>query len=262
VQSVDRLLTGVRLDAGRQLRDPDGALVVLRLAGLTRDDVAPRRPGEPSTGEVRMLVFDDLLAGPPTDSGTSGFPALVAEMLGARYAGLDFRVSRRSTPDPDCQGIERFLYLQRALGSGQANIVVLACQPQSVVNGVPLDDFERTLSASLDYVLGRTRAEAVVVTPPPIPGMPGAARPYARVAKQVGLRKGVPVVDIYSRLLLTDGWEDMFRPSPGRYASYNLYPVERGQGMIAEEVYAAIVELCHDGLSAVHRKAALMGNGG
>ena len=44
------------------------------------------------------------------------------------------------------------------------------------------------LTACVDQVHARSRAEVIIVTPPPMPGRPDASRPYARAAKQVGLR--------------------------------------------------------------------------
>ena len=83
------------------------------------------------------------------------------------------------------------------------------------------------------------------------------SRRYAQAAKRVGLQAGVPVVDLYSRFLLTEGWEELFRPEGDRHPSYLLYPNRIGQELIGREIYAAVMENYHRELSAGNRKAAL-----
>jgi hypothetical protein len=149
------------------------------------------------------------------------------------------------------------MHVLDTLGPSRPTLVLLVCQPATVVNGAPLDDFRRCLTASIDQIQARSRAEVVLVTPPPLPGRPDASRPYARAAKQAGLQKGVPVVDLYSRFVLTEDWEDLFRSDAGRGPAYLLYPNTQGQALIARELYDTIVAGFHDDLSTAARQESI-----
>lgn len=259
VLRTDGPLTGLHLDRAQNLRDQENSLVVLRLAAAHRSEATPRRICEPKTGAVTIVAFDEMLGGPPGRSGQTNYGEALRGLLAARYPELAFTF-RRSGPEggAECSPLERFLHLSRSMGRSRINVALLVCQPQSVINGVPVGEFEKCLSASVDQVLKCSRAEVIVLTPPPVPGSPEAARPYARAAKRVGLRKGVPVVDLYSRFLLMEDWEGLFQPGTGRYPSFRLYPNERGQERIAREVYAAFIENFHRDVSAGMRKVMLM----
>lgn len=259
VLRTDGPLAGLHLDNAQNLRDQSGCLVVLRLAETVERKAPPRRLCETNTGTVSILAFDQMLGGPPGQFGHGEYGSVLAALLSARYPELSF-TWQRATGEGEAEALpmQAFLHVYQAMGRARANLVLLVCQPQSVINGVPLDEFEKCLSASLDQVLARSRAEVVVVTPPPAPGNPEAARPYAYAAKRVGLRKGVAVVDLYSRFVLTDGWENLFRPLPGREPSFLLYPNEQGQGEVAQEICATLVEEFHDDLSAAARKVSLL----
>jgi hypothetical protein len=258
VLGTNGVLSGLHLDRAQALRTRDGALAAVRLMRSGQLPEAPRQIAAPRPGTVRLLVFDDMLAGPPGGSAEEGFPEALAAMLKARYPALDFALSRSAVetgqePSP----LERFLHLLDVLGSARPTLVLLVCQPASVVNGAPLEDFRRCLTASVDQIQARTRAEVVVVTPPPTPGNPGASRPYARAAKQVGLQKDVPVVDLYSRFILTDGWEDLFRRDGAQAPAFLLYPNSRGQVLVARELYDTIVAGFHDELSGAARQESI-----
>jgi hypothetical protein len=258
VLGTNGVLSGLHLDAAQALRMRDGALAALRLARSGGPLEAPRRIAEMRPGTVRLLVFDDMLAGPPGTSGGEGFAEALAAMLKARYPALDFRLTRSAVetgqePSP----LDRFLHLLDAMGPARPTLVLLVCQPATVVNAAPLEDFRRCLTACIDQVQARSRAQVVVVTPPPMPGRPDAARPYARAAKQVGIQKDVPVVDLYSRFVLTSGWEDLFRSEGADAPAFLLYPNPRGQMLIARELYDTIVARFHDDLSTAARQESI-----
>jgi len=257
ILGTDTDVPGLHFDASENLRDADGSLVVLRVADLRREGAPERVPYDPATGVVNVLVLDQMLGGPAGQSPETNFVGYLARLLEARYPGLDFQC-RRSAPPPEADALPAagFLHLQRLLATSRPNLVLLVLPPESVVNGVPLKEFRDYLTASLDQILARTRAEAVVVTPPPVPLAPDSSAAYARAAKEVGLRKGLPVVDLYSRFLLMENWIGLFQSLEGRYPSYSLYPNERGQEEVAEAVYAAVVEHLDGVLSAGSRRFA------
>jgi hypothetical protein len=258
VLGTNGVLTGLHLDRARNLRTRDGALAALRLVRSGRGPAAERRIAELRPGAVRLLIYDDMLAGPPGATEEGGFGRALAGMLEARYPALRFGLTRSFTgtgqePAP----LDRFLHVLETLGQARPTLVLLVCQPATVVNGAAVDDFTRCLTASIDQVHARSRAEVVVVTPPPMPGRPEASRPYARAAKQVGLRKGVPVVDLYSRFVLTSDWEGLFRREGSSDPAFLLYPNSRGQMLIAQEIYHTLVARLHDGLATAAREESI-----
>lgn len=259
VLATDGPLTGLHLDKSQNLRDEEGALVVLRLADTMRRTAPLRRLCETKSGTVSMLVFDEMLGGPPGQFGPGEYTNLLAAFLSARYPEIAFKCERLAGGDEaEPLPMQSFVHVYHAMARARPNLVLLVCQPQSVINGVPMEDFEKYLEASLDQILARSRAEAILVAPPPVPGSPEMARPYAAAVKRVGLRKGIPVVDLYSRFLLLSGWESLFGQNVGREPSFLLYPNEQGQEMIAEEIGATVLENFHEELSAAVREVSLM----
>jgi hypothetical protein len=67
----------------------------------------------------------------------------------------------------------------------------------------------------------------------------------------------VPVVDLYSRFVLTSGWEDLFRSEGADAPAFLLYPNPRGQMLIARELYDTIVARFHDDLSTAARQESI-----
>jgi len=250
-------LKEVRLDHSQNLRDATGALVRLVPAGLTRGGAPARRLTGPD-GKVRVLVLDELLAGPPGGPTATGYVGELAALLRRRYPALKFEFLRSSAQEgAGSFPVLKLLHVAEAVARYRPHLVVLVWPPQSVVDGLPVGQFERYLGAALDQVLASSRAEVVVVTSPPLPGHPELAFEYARAAKKVGLRVGVPVVDLYSRFLLTENWLSLFRTGRGAHESYLLYPSAQGQAEVAREIYATLVEAFHEDLSIVARSTAM-----
>jgi len=258
VLGTDGPLTGLHLDKSQNLRDQEGALVVLRLAEMTGRTAPPRRLCDTKTGTVSALVFDEMLGGPPGQFGPAEYTNLLTTFLSARYPELTFKCEHLAEGgEAEPLPMQSFVHIYHTMARAKPNLVLLVCQPQSVINGVPLEDFEKYLEASLDQILARSRAETILVTPPPVPGSPEMARPYAAAAKRVGLRKGVPVVDLYSRFLLLNDWESLFSQEMGQEPSFLLYPNGQGQELIADEIGATVLANLHDELSAAVREVSL-----
>jgi hypothetical protein len=256
VLDSDGVLRDLHVDGARNLRRGDGALVVLRSGDAARRTASHRCVCEPGRATVNVLVFDEALGG-PRGSREHSYLDFLVEALEQRYHGLKFAVRRAEpTGDEGWSPMSVFLHVAAVLGRESPNLVILVCQPETVINGVPVKEFEQAIGAALDQILVRSRAEAILVGPPPLPGRPEASRPYASAAKRMGLRKGVAVVDLYSRLLLMPDWERFFQPPGGAGRTFLLNPNERGQELIGTEILSAVVEGCHEALSAGVRQAS------
>jgi len=254
---TDRPLGALRLGPGQQLQDEEGRLVVLVLADVKADSVEHRRLCEPQSGKVTVAVCDDALAGPPNTEERGSYITLLRHLLNRTYEGLNFQTIRCSATDAKPYlPLSRFVETYRKLIRLKPNLVLLACQPQAPVNGVPLEAFEDCLVATVDQILSQSRAAVVLITPPPLPGLEHMARPYSQAVKRVGLRKGVPVADIYSRFLLREDWQALFEAPAGQRSTLLLTPNREGQQRIAVEIYASIVERLHPEFWAAARKAA------
>lgn len=259
VLSTDGPLGELSQDQSHNLRDREGRLVVLKLADLILEEAAPRRLWDSRTGVVRVVVFDEQLAGPGADSQQASYVNVLSRALNATYGGLRFGVERA----PIHLGEEfpltgRFIETCRYAVRVKPNVVILVCQPESVVNSAPLDIFETYMVAATDQVLSQTSAHVVIVTPPPLPGHPELSRDYARVAKKTGLRKGLAVADVYSRFMLTPNWRDLFKAPGSERRSYFLYPNADGQTLVAHEILMAIENKLGSDLAAGARQMALM----
>jgi hypothetical protein len=212
---------------------------------------------QPRGGLVRVMVLDAGLAGPAGRLGQGSYVALLGRALRRSYPQLDFRVGRPAIQaGPEALPVERFIQVHRHLRETEANMVTLTVEPEAVVNAVPLASFETYLVATVDQVLSQTRAEPVLVTPPPLVGRPELSRAYARLVKKTGLRKGVLVVDLYSRFRLTENWQELFQSDLRQQPSYTLCPNAEGQRLISREILASIVARFNDELSLAARRAA------
>jgi hypothetical protein len=253
-------LPGLTQDRSHNLRDAEGRLVVLKLADLSLSDVSPRRLVGRSKDVLNVLVLDEGLGG--AGSGNSGsYYRILERRMERTYQPLDVSVQRPKIElGEEFPPIQRFLEIQRHVGRSAPNLVILACQPESVVNTVPPKAFETYLVAAVDQILSQTPAHVLLITPPPLPGRPELARDYARVTKKTGLRKGLVVADLYSRFMLTGEWKSLFKAEGSSQPAYRLYPNRKGQRLVSREVFAALVGRLHRQLSAVARRQALQRN--
>lgn len=256
---TDRPLGELHLGPSQQLRDEEDRLVVLVLADVHGRDVPPRKLCQPSTGEVDVLVFDEGLAGPRGREGGENYLTILKELLERTYSGLKFKLRRRTVGKSGQElPIRDFVEIYREVVDSRPNLVLLVCQPEAVINGIPLDAFKDALVASLDQILTQSKAAVVLLTPPPLPQRAGLARSYSAAVKTTGLSKGIPVVDLYSRFRLTRQWRSLFQLGGGKHRSFLLHPNVRGQRHVAREVYESIVDRLHSDLSAAVRRTAYM----
>jgi len=262
VLRTDRPLGQLSQDSAHNLRDEEGRLVVLRIADLRLEQVPPRVLSDARNRECRVLVLDESLGGRQEQWPRQSYVAMLAAELSRRYAPLRFTLERpQRGPGEGFPPVGRFLASSRAAIAVQPQLVVLACEPEAVLSGVPLRAFEAYLVATVDQVLSQTTSHVIIIAPPPLPGRPELARRYARIAKRVGLRKGVPVADLYSRFLLTPHWQGLFRWGGAGGAAFTLSPNRSGQELISSEVLAALLASVGGKLAVAAREAAYAGPG-
>jgi len=255
---TDASLDGMKLDAARCLRDADGNRVRLVLTDQTLDR-APKRRLDSGKGVVRVLVLDEMLAGPPGKPRNATWIGALDKMLAKQYGpSLKFDV-RRSCAPQKCSTLPiiKLLGLSQAVSQTRPDIVVLVWPQQAVVDGLPVATFSKFVRACVDNVLARTRAHMIIVTPPPLPAHPRESAIYARAAKTIGLATKVPVADLYSRFRLTDDWPRFFLSAQSRHSASLLYPNPEGQQQVAHEVFVTLIETLGDDLAALARKASI-----
>jgi hypothetical protein len=224
---------------------------------MSRKEADPRKLAT-ADGTVRVLVLDELLAGPPGAAPAAGYVGMVQELLAERYSGLQFKMVRSSGPaDLGSDPLSKLMHTVETVGKVDPHIVLVVWPLQALVDGLPVEQYEAYLAATTDHLLARTEAEVFLVCLPPLLGREDASRRYATATKRTALRKGVKAVDLYSRFLLQEDWKSLFRSDLRRYPSYTLYPGRGGQVEIAREVYANILEFVHDELAAAERAVQL-----
>ena len=102
--------------------------------------------------------------------------------------------------------------------------------------------------ALVEFLEGSCGAQVLLLTPPPTIANPALAKGYAIAVKRVGLRKRVPVADIYSAFMRAgearssdgarqdspiNGWEVFYRDTESDAPIYHLSPTTLGQRIIA-----------------------------
>lgn len=253
VLRTDLPLGRLWLDVNQRLRQGDDHYAVLRLADVrVGRGTAPRKLS--ADGVVNVLVVDNGLADAAGDAETAPSYLALLEGLFARESRSggrrrpEFKFERVS---PDQHGgyppIERLCQVVTLLPAKSPNLVLITTSPEDVVNNIPLRDFSISLTALIDQVLTQTTALPIVLTPPPLPRTAAVARTYAREVKMVGLRKGIPVVDLYSGFAVQPDWLDLFSARSGSSVSYSLRPGRAGQELIARMVFEQMMRTVSSG---------------
>lgn len=105
---------------------------------------------------------------------------------------------------------------------------------------VPPAEYKQNLLTSVDIFLAHGVNQILLLTPPPAASPPridrrlDATAEYAELVKQVGLEKGLPVVDIFSAIQEVPEWKTAAMLKDGLH----LNPV--GQHLVFDLVRAAI----------------------
>ncbi|MFW6456998.1 MAG: PKD domain-containing protein, partial [Planctomycetota bacterium] len=251
VMSTDGPLGALQVDQSGTLRDAKNRLVLLRLSCTKSRETPPQEIYHPRTGLVRLLVIDDQLAGPADPDNQNDYIAKLIEQLNSEYPALEFVAVRPTMNLPDeSSTISHFLETRRKTLESNANIVIITSQPETVLNNVPKDAFQSYLIATLDQIGSQTSAARMLVTPPPLPGLPELSSEYASIVKQVGIKMGITVGDVYSRLRLTPNWKKLFRQDASQHPSYQIHLNNNGQELVAREIFNSLIRKFGDRFSA------------
>lgn len=253
VMGTDRPLADLHLDSAGNIRDSRDRMVLLRLADVKPDNDGQRELGG-ATDTIQILILEDRMTRRRGNQSRE-YPELLRRRLSDLYPELSFDLSFGGCGDAESNSLtERFLNVCRILEKTEPDIVIWAARPESVLNTVPPASYEAYLVATMDQIISATRAHILLTTPPPLPRNPKRSLPYSTIVKQTGLRKAAMVSDIYSRMLLIDGWKEMFKPYGSKRPAYNLHPGPDGEAVIAREISNTIIDHLHEQLSRANRQ--------
>jgi lysophospholipase L1-like esterase len=108
---------------------------------------------------------------------------------------------------------------------------------------LPERKYEMYLWAMVDRIRSMTDAQIVLITPPPLVMLPELSRRYAYATKRLATRLKIPVADAFSAFTsLPTPWEDLYRDADQRDEVYYVWPTEKGQMLLAERLYDAVME--------------------
>ncbi len=248
VLSTHGPLDNMQIDRSGNLRDAANRLVLLRLAGVSSTNAPDRQLCHPDSGTIRVLSLNQSLVGRGHDD--EHFVRSLTELFKKRYPSLTIVPSRpRTSLRPESTIISRFLETRRKILDADPNIVILATRPETVLNNVPQNAFRAYLIATLDQIQTQTSAGIVMVTPAPLPARPALSSKYAAIMKRVGLKTGVTVTDLYSRLRLTPDWKKFFRQPGSQHPSHNIHLNENGQKLLARKIFNSLIHQYGDELA-------------
>ncbi len=227
------------------LVDEAGRLVVLR---LSREVQAPPAAGAAKLlragKEVKICVIDDSMAPSGGAESPATYYALLARQLERRYSGAKVTVRRIGGEFVSHHDPLRALGQLPALAVREKpDVVIVAASMRDLTNGVPADQFEVCLYALADRLRGATRADVILVTPPPLIINPDLSKQYAERTMRAGLRRGLKVADVYSSFarLGEEGWRKLFQDPQEPDVLY-LYPNAEGQRRIADVLLRVALE--------------------
>ncbi|MEW6355838.1 MAG: GDSL-type esterase/lipase family protein [Planctomycetota bacterium] len=226
------------------LVDDEGNLVVLRTVESVAQgarELLRRKLHE--KGPLKIVVFDDSLG--PTTPGKNSYRDLLKEMI-SQNGGRPVEMKLAG----QTQGASEFpLYVRLCdfpvdVAAEEPDIIIIVCSIGDVLNYVPIEMYQRYLSALVDQALARPKAALLLVCPPPLVMKPDLSRDYAYATLQMGQLKRLPVVDLYSAFSnMGTRWKKLFQDDQyQKDPVYCLYPNSEGQRIIAEKIYQKMIE--------------------
>jgi hypothetical protein len=230
--------------AGSRLQNADGDNVVLVVERAASNQSLSSK----FTG--RVVCLDDALLGNGVvvDGGSSYAQALETNLRAAwpgQPVGSTATVRHVPWLGRERGNIAAALFRLTHLDDvplREGDLVVLSIGLPDLFDRLSPDAFENQLRFIVDYLRHVRRAHVLLVTPPPVPSEPEAARPYARKVVQVGLETGAPVCDLHGLMLMRPDWRDFFRDTAEGDGAFFLYANRRGQKWMAEELGRAILD--------------------
>jgi len=233
---------------GDRLTDAAGAPVVLRLtSGAGFGDAFLRRLER--GGEVRVMLVDDSLAG----AGAGGYADLAAAEIQRRYPKTALKITRVGL-DPtgrSHQPLRHLVDYPRQAREMNADLVILAASLRDVLRFAPVRIYERTVQAMAERFEAVGGAPVALIAPPPTMANPALSQDYAVAVKTVGLRRKLPVADMYSAFLRYGGaraddsapaWRILYRDTESTAPVYHMAPTARGQELMAATLVKALLD--------------------
>jgi len=229
----DRLTTG-------------GMPVALRLssgAGFGRAFVEKLSKG----GELNVMLIDDSLAG----TSGKGYAELACAELQKRYPKAVLKIKRvgLDATGRSHQPLRHLVDYPQQAKELPADLVILAASLRDVLRFMPVRDFERCAQAMAERVEAIGGAPVVLVAPPPTMANPALSQDYAVAVKTVGLRRKLPVADMYTAFMRygdVDGpapaWRALYRDTDSGAPIYHMAPTARGQELMAATLVKALLD--------------------
>jgi len=226
------------------LVDPEGNLVVLRTVEsvaqgareLLRRKLREDRP-------LKVLVFDDSLG--PVAPGKKSYRDLLKEKIsegGTRK--VEMKLAGQTQGASEFPLFIRLCDFPMDVVAEEPDIIIIVCSITDVLNYVPIDMYQRYMSALVDQALAKPKAALLLVCPPPLVMKPDLSRDYAYATLQLGQLKRIPVVDLFSAFSnMGTRWKKLFQDDQYQQDPvYCLYPNSEGQRIIAEKIYQKMIE--------------------
>lgn len=235
VQTSDALV-GIKVE-NENLVDESGNLVILKIARVASGRKRMKRP----EAIQKIVVVDDSLS-PMVTKGNEGatYYGMLKQKLARDEAEAGIELVRAGT-STDLSGyppLVRLSKIHSEVVAQKPDLVLIACSITDILNYLPIDKFERYLTAAVDQILSQSDAEVVLIAPPPLIINPEISKAYAIEAKKVGLEKGIRVADMYTMFLLREeGLTSLYKDETEQDPVYYSYPNRKGQELIAQELY-------------------------
>jgi len=204
---------------GDALYDADGTRLVLVPLREEGEYSQPARIPAFGSGQALSICFvDDMLALPGLPRGGGHAPfhrELVVSMsrertVAARHVALPRWESMQRAHGPHVKlALLESLIGEEDKGEEKA-VVVFSVGLREILKVGDPSGFERRIAAMAD-IAGSTLGHAVVwVTPPPYLPDSVRIRPYARAVRKVAAARDMPVADLYTAFLGSEGGPDLF----------------------------------------------------
>ena len=224
--------------------NPEGERVVFRLNTDPHfSPVKPFRKRVREGGRVRICVVDDSLAPLAGDATGATYVGALKRRLRRRFPGLSVDVARvggqaLAHHDP----LRRVALAPREVALQHPDLVIVAVSLRDLQNNLDPDRQELLLYALTDRIRGATRAEVVLVTPPPVIVNPERSKEYALRTIRVALKRGLKLANVYNAFarMGRKAWERLFQ-DPDEPDVVYLYPNREGQERIAEVIADTIL---------------------
>ena len=234
------LKKGMKMVDG-EIRDREGNSILIQ---TTKKMIKKRKKPAKFSGEklLKVAVIDDFFYCGGVMEGDKPYHYFLEKEL--KRSGKGIRLEILKPSGGKLPVLLSFIADLPQIIPSDTRLFILSYGWGDIASYLAPSEFKKYINAVIDYLISRTEAEIILLTPPPRVMNPLLSRSYAIKIKEIGMEKKIHVVDFYNLFLLyRRGCKSLYQDKNNPDTVCYLYPAETGQILIAETLSKAINSL-------------------